>query len=51
MSAFYISIGLAFSGFVWWQMTPEATAAYLTALRLRHKVEVNRALVVETRER
>ena len=30
---------------------PEDMAAYLTALRLRHKVEVNRALVVETRER
>ena len=29
----------------------EDMAAYLSALRLRHKVEINRALVAETRER
>ncbi len=31
MSAFYITLGLAFSGFVWWQLSSEATAQYLTA--------------------
>lgn len=46
MSAFYISIGLAFSGFVWWQMTPEATAAYLTAFVIEKTLALDNIFVI-----
>ena len=35
MSAFYIALGISFSGFVWWQIGPTETAQYLTALERR----------------
>ena len=46
MSAFYISIGLAFSAFVWWQMTPEATAAYLTAFVIEKTLALDNIFVI-----
>ncbi|SMO89552.1 TerC family protein [Paracoccus laeviglucosivorans] len=46
MSAFYISLGLAFSGFVWWQMTPEATAQYLTAFVVEKTLALDNIFVI-----
>ncbi|MDH2327162.1 TerC family protein [Cereibacter sp. SYSU M97828] len=46
MSAFYISLGLAFSGFVWWQMTPEATANYLTAFVIEKTLALDNIFVI-----
>jgi len=46
MSAFYISLGLAFSGFVWWQMTPEATAQYLTAFVIEKTLALDNIFVI-----
>ena len=46
MSAFYISIGLAFSAFVWWQMTPEATANYLTAFVIEKTLALDNIFVI-----
>ena len=46
MSVFYISLGLAFSGFVWWQMTPEATAQYLTAFVVEKTLALDNIFVI-----
>ncbi len=46
MSAFYITLGLAFSGFVWWQMTPEATANYLTAFVIEKTLALDNIFVI-----
>lgn len=46
MSAFYISLGLAFAGFVWWQMTPEATAQYLTAFVVEKTLALDNIFVI-----
>lgn len=46
MSAFYITLGLAFSGFVWWQMTSEATAQYLTAFVVEKTLALDNIFVI-----
>ena len=46
MSAFYISIGVAFSAFVWWQMGAEATAAYLTAFVIEKTLALDNIFVI-----
>ena len=46
LSAFYISLGLAFAGFVWWQMTPEATAQYLTAFVVEKTLALDNIFVI-----
>lgn len=46
MSAFYISIGLAFSAFVWWQMGAEATANYLTAFVIEKTLALDNIFVI-----
>ena len=46
MSALYISLGLAFSGFVWWQMGGAATAAYLTAFVVEKTLSMDNLFVI-----
>ena len=46
MSALYISLGLAFSGFVWWQMGGSATAAYLTAFVVEKTLSMDNLFVI-----
>ncbi len=46
MSAFYISLGLAFSGFVWWQMDATATAQYLTAFVVEKTLALDNIFVI-----
>ncbi|MBH1973522.1 MAG: TerC family protein [Rhodobacteraceae bacterium] len=45
-SAMYISLGLAFSGFVWWQMGAEATAQYLTAFVVEKTLAMDNVFVI-----
>jgi tellurite resistance protein TerC len=46
MSAMYISLGLAFSGFVWWQMDGAAAAAYLTAFVVEKTLSMDNVFVI-----
>lgn len=46
MSAFYITLGLGFSGFVWWQMSAEATAQYLTAFVVEKTLALDNIFVI-----
>lgn len=46
MSAFYISLGLAFAGFVWWQKTPEDTANYVTAFVIEKTLALDNIFVI-----
>ncbi len=46
MSAFYITLGLAFSSFVWWQMSSEATAQYLTAFVVEKTLALDNIFVI-----
>lgn len=46
MSAFYIALGLAFSGFVWWQMGATATAQYLTAFVVEKTLALDNIFVI-----
>ena len=46
LSAMYISLGLAFSGFVYWQMGGAATAAYLTAFIVEKTLSMDNVFVI-----
>ena len=46
LSAVYISLGLAFSGFIWWQMGAGATAAYLTAFVVEKTLSMDNVFVI-----
>ncbi len=46
LSAVYISLGLAFSGFIWWQMGAEATVAYLTAFVVEKTLSMDNVFVI-----
>lgn len=46
LSAVYISLGLAFSGFVYWQMGSEATAQYLTAFVVEKTLAMDNVFVI-----
>ncbi len=46
MSAMYISLGVAFSGFVYWQMGGAATAAYLTAFVVEKTLSMDNVFVI-----
>ena len=46
MSAFYILLGLSFSGFVWWQVGGEATAQYLTAFVVEKTLALDNIFVI-----
>ena len=46
MSAFYIALGLGFSGFVWWQIGPTETAQYLTAFVVEKTLALDNIFVI-----
>lgn len=46
MSGFYIALGLAFSGFVWWQIGPTETAQYLTAFVVEKTLALDNIFVI-----
>lgn len=46
LSAMYITLGVAFSGFVWWQMGGEATAQYLTAFVVEKTLALDNVFVI-----
>jgi tellurite resistance protein TerC len=46
LSALYITLGLGFSGFVWWQMGGEATSAYLTAFIVEKTLAMDNVFVI-----
>lgn len=46
LSAMYIFLGLAFSGFIYWQMGTEATAQYLTAFVVEKTLAMDNIFVI-----
>ena len=46
MSAMYITLGLSFGGFVWWQMGPNAAAAYITAFVVEKTLSMDNVFVI-----
>ena len=46
MSAFYIALGISFSGFVWWQIGPTETAQYLTAFVVEKTLAMDNVFVI-----
>lgn len=46
LSALYITLGLAFSGFIWWQMDAAATAQYLTAFVVEKSLAMDNIFVI-----
>jgi tellurite resistance protein TerC len=46
LSALYISLGVAFSGFVWWQLGGEATSLYLTAFVVEKTLALDNVFVI-----
>lgn len=46
LSAFYITLGLAFSGFVWWQMGAESAGLYLTAFIVEKTLAMDNVFVI-----
>lgn len=46
LSAMYVTLGLAFSGFIYWQMGGEATAQYLTAFIVEKTLAMDNIFVI-----
>lgn len=46
LSAVYITLGLAFGGWVWWQMGPEAGAAYVTGFVVEKSLAMDNVFVI-----
>ncbi|MCA0271914.1 MAG: TerC family protein [Proteobacteria bacterium] len=46
LSALYITLGVAFSGFVWWQMDGEAAKNYLTAFVVEKTLAMDNVFVI-----
>jgi tellurite resistance protein TerC len=46
LSALYIALGLAFAGFVWWQIGAEASALYLTAFVVEKTLAMDNVFVI-----
>jgi len=46
MSALYITLGVSFSGFVWWQMGAPAAASYLTAFVVEKTLSMDNVFVI-----
>ena len=46
MSAIYISLGVAFAGFVWWQMGAGAATNYLTAFVVEKSLSIDNVFVM-----
>ncbi|VDC23239.1 TerC family protein [Pseudogemmobacter humi] len=46
LSAFYITLGVAFAGFVWWQIGAEAAGLYLTAFVVEKSLAMDNVFVI-----
>ena len=46
LSALYIALGVAFAGFVWWQIGAEASALYLTAFVVEKTLAMDNVFVI-----
>ncbi|MEF2554430.1 TerC family protein [Aurantimonas sp. A2-1-M11] len=46
LSAMYITLGLSFAGFIWWQMDATATAQYLTAFVVEKTLAMDNIFVI-----
>ena len=46
LSAFYITLGVLFSGFVWWQMDVESAKLYLTAFVVEKTLAMDNVFVI-----
>ncbi|WP_414472818.1 TerC family protein [Microvirga sp. M2] len=46
MSAFYITLGVAFGGFVWWHIGPEAGMNYLTGFAVEKALAMDNVFVI-----
>jgi tellurite resistance protein TerC len=46
LSAMYVTLGLAFSGFVWWQIGAEASKLYLTAFVVEKTLAMDNVFVI-----
>lgn len=46
MSAFYITLGLLFGGFVWWQLGPEPGINYLTGFAVEKALAMDNVFVI-----
>ena len=46
LSAMYITLGVAFSGFVWWQMSWDSAALYLTAFVVEKTLALDNVFVI-----
>ncbi len=46
LSALYIGLGVAFAGFVWWQISAEATTLYLTAFVVEKTLALDNVFVI-----
>jgi tellurite resistance protein TerC len=46
LSALYIALGLAFAGFVWWQLGAEASTLYLTAFVVEKTLALDNVFVI-----
>ncbi|WP_413876545.1 TerC family protein [Albidovulum sp.] len=46
LSALYISLGVAFAGFVWWQMDAEAAKLYLTAFVVEKTLAMDNVFII-----
>jgi tellurite resistance protein TerC len=46
LSSLYIALGLAFAGFVWWQMGAEASKLYLTAFVVEKTLAMDNVFVI-----
>ncbi|MBA3911346.1 MAG: hypothetical protein C0524_16105 [Rhodobacter sp.] len=46
LSAFYVTLGVAFSGFVWWQIDGEAAKLYLTAFVVEKTLALDNVFVI-----
>lgn len=46
MSAFYITLGLAFGGFVWWQLGPTAAKEYVTGFVVEKSLAMDNVFVI-----
>ncbi len=46
LSAFYISVALAFGGFVWWQLGPERALEYYTGFAIEKALSIDNVFVI-----
>jgi tellurite resistance protein TerC len=46
LSSFYITVGLAFGGYVWWQISPQAGIEYLTGFVVEKSLAMDNIFVI-----